>query len=57
MKRAIFSRNAFANIAPVSALIHLCNREPEKMDEALEWIEAFCRHFARMKQTESYTCL
>ena len=36
---------AFAYSTPISALIHLCDREPEKMDEALERIEAFSRHF------------
>ena len=39
---------AFAYIAPISTLIHLCDREPEKMDEALERIEAFCRHFMKV---------
>ncbi len=36
---------AFAYTAPISALIHLCDREPEKTDEAMAQIEAFCRHF------------
>ena len=36
---------AFAYTAPISALIHLCDREPEKRDEALAQIEAFSRHF------------
>ena len=36
---------AFAYTAPISALIHLCDREPEKTDEALEQVEAFSRHF------------
>ena len=36
---------AFAYTAPISALIHLCDREPEKTDEALAQIEAFSRHF------------
>ena len=38
---------AFAYIAPISALIHLCDREPEKTEETLEQIEAFSRHFVR----------
>ena len=38
---------AFAYIAPISALIHLCDREPEKTEETLKQIEAFSRHFAR----------
>ena len=36
---------AFAYTAPVSALIHLCDREPEKTEAAMAQIEAFSRHF------------
>ena len=36
---------AFAYTAPISALIHLCDREPEKTEEALKQVEAFSRHF------------
>ena len=36
---------AFAYTAPISALIHLCDREPEKTEEAIGQIEAFSRHF------------
>ncbi len=36
---------AFAYTAPISALIHLCDREPDKKAEAMEKIEAFSRHF------------
>ncbi len=39
---------AFAYTAPVSAMIHLCTREPEKTEEALGRIEAFSRHFIRI---------
>ena len=39
---------AFAYTAPISALIHLCDREPEKTDEAMAQIEAFSRHFVRV---------
>ena len=38
---------AFAYTAPISALIHLCDREPAKADEALAQIEAFSRHFMK----------
>ena len=38
---------AFAYTTPISALIHLCDREPEKTDEAITRVEAFCRHFIR----------
>ena len=39
---------AFAYTAPISALIHLCDREPEKTEEAISRIEAFSRHFIRV---------
>ena len=38
---------AFAYTAPISALIHLCDREPEKTGEAMAQIEAFSRHFVK----------
>ena len=38
---------AFSYTAPISVLIHLCDREPEKTDEALARIEEFARHFIR----------
>ncbi len=36
---------AFAYTAPISALIHLCDREPDRTEEAIAQIEAFSRHF------------
>ena len=39
---------AFAYTAPISALIHLCDREPEKTEEALAQVEAFSRHFIKI---------
>ena len=39
---------AFSYTAPISALIHLCDREPEKTDDVLMHIEAFARHFIRV---------
>ena len=36
---------AFAYATPISALIHLCDREPEKTEDAIRRIEAFSRHF------------
>ncbi len=36
---------AFAYITPISALIHLCDREPAETEAALEKIETFARHF------------
>ena len=38
---------AFAYVTPISALIHLCDREPEKAEEALARAEAFSRNFVR----------
>ena len=36
---------AFAYITPISAMIHLCDREPGKTEDAIVQIEAFSRHF------------
>ena len=38
---------AFAYTAPISALIHLCDREPGKTGEAMAQVEAFSRHFIK----------
>lgn len=38
---------AFAYTAPISALIHLCDREPEKTEDAIQQAEAFSRHFIK----------
>ena len=38
---------AFSYTAPISALIHLCDREPEQTGDALDRIEAFARLFIR----------
>jgi len=38
---------AFSYTAPISTLIHLCDREPEKTDDALSRIETFARHFIK----------
>ncbi len=45
LKRSDPEMLAFAYTAPISALIHLCDREPEKTDEALLRIGDFIRHF------------
>ena len=39
---------AFAYTAPISALIRLCDREPEQTDEAIAQVEAFSRHFVKI---------
>ena len=38
---------AFAYTAPISTLIHLCDREPDKTEEAIARVEAFSRHFVK----------
>lgn len=43
---------AFAYTAPISALIRLCDREPEQTEEAVRQIEAFSRHFVRVYGVE-----
>ena len=43
---------AFAYTAPISALIRMCDREPEKTEDAGARIEAFSRHFIRIYGTE-----
>ena len=50
MDKGLIRRNdpamlAFAYTSPISALIHLCDREPEKTEEAITRVEAFSRHF------------
>ena len=44
---------AFAYTAPISALIHQCDREPEKTEEAMAGIEAFSRHFVKVYGKEA----
>ena len=39
---------AFAYTTPISALIHLCDREPGKTEDAIRQAEAFSRHFIRI---------
>ena len=39
---------AFAYTAPISALIHLCDRAPERTSCAMDQIETFSRHFIRV---------
>lgn len=53
MDKGLFRRDdpamlAFAYTAPVSSLIHLCDREPEKTEEAIAHIEAFSLHFVKV---------
>ena len=39
---------ALAYTAPISALIHLCDREPEKAEDAMTQVEAFSRYFIKI---------
>lgn len=43
---------AFSYTAPVSSLVHLCDREPDRRAEALQRIEAFVRYFISVHVTE-----
>lgn len=36
---------AFSYTSPITALIHLCDREPEKKEVAMEKMQSFIRHF------------
>ena len=45
---------AFAYTTPISALIHLCDREPERTGEAIAKVEAFSRHFTRIYGNETF---
>ena len=50
MDKGLLRRNdpvmlAFAYTAPIAALIHLCDREPERAEWAMAQAEAFSRHF------------
>jgi AcrR family transcriptional regulator len=51
---------AFAYTAPISTLIHLCDREPEKTEEAMAQVEAFIQHFFStygvMENEQKSTC-
>lgn len=53
MDRGLIQRDdpemlAFAYTAPISALIHQCDREPEQAQAAIARIEAFSRHFVKV---------
>lgn len=39
---------AFAYTTPITALIHYCDREPEKESEILQQMEAFVKHFIKI---------
>ena len=54
-KRLLYSAAvmlAFCFTAPISALIHLCDREPGRHDEAFERMEAFMQHFISIHAVE-----
>ena len=44
---------AFGFTTPISALIHLCDREPARHDEAFARMEAFVRHFISIHAVQS----
>lgn len=41
---------AFSYTAPITALVHYCDREPEKEPEILRQMEAFVKHFIKTYQ-------
>ena len=45
---------AFAYTAPISALIHQCDREPEMTAEGIARVEAFSRHFIQIYGGDRY---
>ena len=45
MKKGDPAMLAFSFTAPISALVHLCDREPDRQAEALEKISQFVRYF------------
>ena len=52
MKNGIIKKDnpdmlAFVFTSPVTALIHYCDREPEKEQEIIEQIEAYVKHFIK----------
>lgn len=48
MKKGDPALLAFGFTAPISALIHLCDREPDRREEAFARMEDFVRHFIAM---------
>ena len=48
LRRGDAAMLAFAYTAPISELIHLCDREPEKIEAAIAQAEAFSRHFTEV---------
>ena len=57
MEKGLLKKNdpamlAFGFTAPISALIHLCDREPDRHDEAFKKMEAFVRHFISIHAAE-----
>ena len=59
MDKGLFRRDdpamlAFAYTAPISALIHLCDREPAKTDEAIAQVEAFSRYFIQVHGVQNH---
>ena len=39
---------AFSYTAPITALVHFCDREPQRQSEAMRQIEKFIRHFIKI---------
>lgn len=52
LKKEDPSMLAFAYAAPISVLIHQCDREPDKRPQTLERMETFLRHFLKAYAAE-----
>ncbi len=53
MKKGLLKKDdpailAFAYTAPISSLVHRCDREPDRIPEILKEAEAFSRHFTKI---------
>ena len=44
---------AYEYTAPITVLIHLCDREPKKIPEAMTQVENFCRRFIELHKSTS----
>lgn len=47
---------AFAYTTPITTLIHLCDREPDRAPEVMAQIESFVRHFIATYREEEISC-
>jgi hypothetical protein len=48
IKRYDTSILAFELTAPITQLVHLCDRDPEKIPQVMRMIEVYTRHFVKV---------